>query len=141
MHNTENTISTRDNPRAIFTLRRVMSTCRKRCRINTSHTQRQQQLGNSDTGRISYTMRSSRPVWDSNKYSVVLSMARLSIRSIIVLGRWIWVDLRGGEGKVIRGISTYRVSQDSPAQARETVSYKQQVRSLMLRGVKKNRDF
>lgn len=38
--------------------------------------------------------------------------------------------------KLIRVISAYIVSQDSPAQAGETASCKQQVRSLMLRGEK-----
>ena len=50
------------------------------------------------------------------------------------LGRWSWIDLRGKLGRIIRVISAYRVSQDSPAQAGETTSCKQQVRSLMLRG-------
>ena len=43
------------------------------------------------------------------------------------------MDLRGKQGKLIRVISAYRVSQDSPSQAGETTSCKQQVRSLMLR--------
>ena len=46
------------------------------------------------------------------------------------------MDLRGKKGKTIRVISAYRVSQDYPAKAGETTSCKQQVRSLMLRGVK-----
>ena len=53
------------------------------------------------------------------------------------LGRWIWMDLRGEKGRIIRVISAYRVSQESPAQAGETTSCKKQVRSLMLRGVRK----
>ena len=52
------------------------------------------------------------------------------------LGRWSWMDLRGKKGKTIRVISAYRVSQEHPAKAGETTSCKQQVRSLMLRGVK-----
>ena len=50
------------------------------------------------------------------------------------LGRWSLIDLRGKSGRIIRVISAYRVSQDSPAHAGETTSCKQQVRSLMLRG-------
>jgi len=52
------------------------------------------------------------------------------------LGRWSWMDLRGKKGKTIRVISAYRVSQDHPSTAGETISCKQQVRSLMIRGVK-----
>ena len=33
------------------------------------------------------------------------------------LGRWSWIDLRGKQGRLIRVISTYIVSQDSPPQA------------------------
>jgi len=45
--------------------------------------------------------------------------------------------MRDKRSRMIRVISVYRVSQDSPAQAGETTSCKQQVRSIMLRGVKK----
>ena len=52
------------------------------------------------------------------------------------MGRWSWVDLRGKKGKMIRVISAYRISQEHVAQAGETTSCKQQVRSLLKRGVK-----
>jgi len=42
---------------------------------------------------------------------------------------------KGERGRLIRVISAYRVSHDSPTQAGETTSCKQQVRSLMIRGV------
>ena len=51
------------------------------------------------------------------------------------LGRWSCMDIREKKGRIIRAISAYRVSQDSPAQAGEITSYKKQVRSLMLREV------
>ena len=51
------------------------------------------------------------------------------------LGRWSWLDMRGGKGRMIRVISAYRVSQDYPDAAGETTSCKQQVRSLMMRGI------
>ena len=44
--------------------------------------------------------------------------------------------MRGKQGRLIRVISAYRVSQDSSAQTGETTSCKQQVRSLMLCGEK-----
>ena len=50
-------------------------------------------------------------------------------------GRWSWIDLWGKQGKMIRMISAYRVSQSNISQAGETTSYKQQVRSLLKRGV------
>jgi len=53
------------------------------------------------------------------------------------LGRWSWVDIRDKRGRMIHVVSLYRVSQNSPAQAGETTSCKQQARSLILRGVKK----
>ena len=52
------------------------------------------------------------------------------------MGRWIWVDLREKKGKMIRVISAYRVPQGHVAQAGETTSCKQQVRSLLKRGMK-----
>ena len=52
------------------------------------------------------------------------------------MGRWSWVDLRGKKGRMIRVISAYRVSQEQIAQAGETTSRKQQVRSLLKRGIK-----
>ena len=52
------------------------------------------------------------------------------------MGRWSWVDLRGKKGRMIRVISAYRVSQEQIAQAGETTSCKQQVRSLLKRGIK-----
>ena len=42
----------------------------------------------------------------------------------------------GEKGRFIRVISAYRVSQDYPDQAGETTSCKQQVRSLMFKGIK-----
>jgi len=45
--------------------------------------------------------------------------------------------MRGKRGRMIRVIAAYRVSQDSSAQAGETTSCKEQVMSLMPRGVKK----
>ena len=50
------------------------------------------------------------------------------------LVRWNWKEVRGKKGRLIQVIFAYRVLQDSPAQAGETTGYKQQVRSLMLRG-------
>ena len=44
------------------------------------------------------------------------------------MGQWIWIDMRG-EGRLIRVISAYIVSQDYPDTAGETTSCKQQVRS------------
>ena len=46
------------------------------------------------------------------------------------------MDLRGKKGRMIRVISAYRVSQEQIAQAGETTSCKQQVRSLLKRGIK-----
>ena len=54
------------------------------------------------------------------------------------LGRCSWMDIRRKRGRLIRAISAYRVSKDSPAHAGETTSYKQQARSLMLHGVNKH---
>ena len=51
------------------------------------------------------------------------------------MGRWSWIDLRRKQGKLIRVISAYRVSQASPKMAGETTSSKQQVRNLLRRGV------
>ena len=45
--------------------------------------------------------------------------------------------MRGKKGKMIRVISAYRVSQEYPDRAGETTSCKQQVRSLMKRGINK----
>jgi len=44
------------------------------------------------------------------------------------LGQRSWLDMRGKRGRIIRVISAYRVSQDSPDQAGETTSCKQHVR-------------
>ena len=41
------------------------------------------------------------------------------------LGCWSWLDMRDKQGHLIRVISAYKVSQDSPAQAGETTSCKQ----------------
>ena len=51
------------------------------------------------------------------------------------MGRWNWVDLRGKEGKMVRVISAYRVSQGHVAQTGESTYCKQQVRSLLKRRV------
>ena len=52
------------------------------------------------------------------------------------MGRWSWVDLRGKHNTQIRAISAYRVSQDSIKDAWELISCKQQVRSMMAKGIK-----
>ena len=44
------------------------------------------------------------------------------------MGHWSWIDIRGGKGKMIKVISTYRVSQGNISQAGETTSCQQQVR-------------
>ena len=53
------------------------------------------------------------------------------------MGRWSWIDLRGKKNKMIRVISAYRVSQTNNTKVGELTLYKQQVRSLLKRGVKK----
>ena len=63
-------------------------------------------------------------------------VSRMAKLETDALGRWSWMDLWGKKGKTIRVISAYRVSQDYPAYVGETTSYKQQVRNLMLRGIK-----
>ena len=87
-HIQENTISTRDNRRACVTLRRVMSTCRKRCRRTTSYIQRQQQIGNTTTGRSSLITGSTRQDKDSMDDSVMVPTAGSPIRSIDQHGYW-----------------------------------------------------
>ena len=52
------------------------------------------------------------------------------------LGRWSWANLRGKKGKIIKVISAYRVYMAHPSQADELTSCKQQVRSLIRRGIK-----
>ena len=43
------------------------------------------------------------------------------------MGRYTWINLRGEHGRMIRVISAYRVSQDSPEAAGEPTSCKQEV--------------
>ena len=51
------------------------------------------------------------------------------------MGRWSWAELRGKRGKMIKVISAYRVSQATTANAGELTSCKQQVRSMLKRGI------
>ena len=53
------------------------------------------------------------------------------------LGRCSWIDLGGKKGKIIRVMSAYRVSQESPDKVGDLTACKQQVRSLLKRGVRK----
>ena len=53
-----------------------------------------------------------------------------------LIGRWSRIDLIGKQDKLIRVISSYRVSQASPKMAGETTYCKQQVRSFLWRGLK-----
>ena len=52
-------------------------------------------------------------------------------------GRWSWIDVSGKKGIVIHITLAYMISQESPAYAGETTSYKQQLRRMIQKGDKK----
>ena len=52
------------------------------------------------------------------------------------MGRGSWMDLRGKKGKMIKVISTYRFSRATSSQADELTSYKKQVHSMLIKGIK-----
>ena len=51
------------------------------------------------------------------------------------MGRWSWMDIQGQAGKIIRVISAYRVSQESPKQVGDLTACKQQYWSYVQQGV------
>ena len=51
------------------------------------------------------------------------------------MGRWSWLALRGKGGKMITVISAYRVPQANPSKVGELSACKQQVRSMLKKGV------
>ena len=76
-----NTISNIDNRRAMATLQRVTSTRRKRSRSNNSHTNRQQNLGNTHNSRASTEREIHRQQGGFTANSTVRHRKKIHIRS------------------------------------------------------------
>ena len=52
------------------------------------------------------------------------------------MGRWSWMDLQGRAGRIIRVISSYRVSQGNPKYVGDLTACKQQYWSYVKKGIK-----